>query len=112
MKKINLKSYDIEFKDKEGNDKYLPYDVKSSLVNVLFHPKLKLSGRDLLLAQKLAEKIEECIEDNILLEEQDYNKLKNAVEKIEGFSKNDVEFVKRVLEAETVKVQEKEGKNE
>jgi hypothetical protein len=110
MKKIDLKPYDLEFKDKEGKTQTVPYDVKASLINCLYHPALKLAGRDLLLAHKLADKIEECKEDHILVELVDYTKLKNAVEKIEGFTKNDVEFVQRVLEAEDVEVAEKEVK--
>lgn len=107
MKKINLKPYDVKWTDKEGKEQTTPYDVKSSLINILFHPVLKLAGRDLLKAHKLAEKIEECNEDIILLEDHDYMKLKNAAESIKGFTKNDVEFVQRVLEAEDADVQEK-----
>lgn len=107
MRKIDMQQYVIQMKDAEGKLVDVPYDVKGSLVNVLYHPVLKLAGRDLLLAHKLADKIENCKEDTILLEEVDYQKLKNAVEKIEGFTKNDVEFVQRVLEAESVEVAEK-----
>lgn len=109
MKKINLENYDVNVRNKEEIEK-IPYKVKESLSNILFHPANKLSGRDLLLAHKLGNKIEECKEDHILLEEVDYLKLKKSVENIEGFTKNDVEFVKRVLEAEDVEVKEKESK--
>jgi len=107
MRKIDMKKYMLQAKDAEGKATEVPYDVKGSLVNILYHPVLKLAGRDLLLAHKLADKIENCKEETILLEEVDYMKLKNAVEKIEGFGKHDVEFVQRVLEAEVVEVKEK-----
>lgn len=107
MRKIELKAYELHLKDNEGKDHVVPYDVRGSCINCLFHPVLKLAGRDLLLAHKLADKIESCKDEFILLEEVDYMKLKGAVEKIEGFGKNDVEFVQRVLEAEVAEVQEK-----
>ena len=108
MRKLDLSSYTIKYKDQEGKPQSMPYDVKGSMVNIWFHPALKLKGRDLLMAHKLADRIEECKEESMLLEEVDYMKLKQAVEQIEGFGKNDVEFVQRVLEAETVEVKEKE----
>ena len=44
----------------------------------------------------------------ILVEEEDYRKLRQAFETIEGFTKNDMELVKRVLEAEEIEVEEKD----
>jgi hypothetical protein len=50
----------------------------------------------------------EIVEGNgsILVEEDDYRKLRQAFETIQGFTKNDVELVKRVLEAEEIEVGE------
>ncbi len=108
MKKINLKNYEVEGKDEKGDLVKAPYEVKGSMVSILYHPDLKLGGRDLLLAHKLADKIESCKKNFILLEEIDYQKLKKAVDTATGFSKHDVEFVKRILEAEDVEVEEKD----
>jgi len=105
MRKIVLSSYPVKVKV-DNKEEELPYEMRNSLVNVLFHPALKLAGRALLLHHKLAEKIESCNKDSILLEDSEYMLLKNAVEKIPGFTKNDVTFVKRVLEAEEVEVKE------
>ena len=76
------------------------------MVNILYHPDLKLNGRDLLMAHKLADKIESCKKNFILLEEVDYQKLKKALDTVTGLTKQDVEFVQRVLEAVNVEVKE------
>lgn len=106
MRKISLENYILEGKDEKGQVVQIPYDVKGSLIGVLFHPELKIGGRELLLRDKLANKINDS-EDKILLEEVDYSKIKMAIETIDGYSQNDVEFVRRILEAEEIEVKEK-----
>ena len=106
MRKINLENYMLEARNEKNEIVNMPYDVKGSLIGVLFHPELKLSGRELLLRDKLANKINDT-ESEILLEETDYSKVKLAVESINGYTRNDVEFVRRVLEAEEIEVKEK-----
>jgi hypothetical protein len=84
------------------------------MISCLLHPALKLTGRELLLRNKLATRIEEAeiVEGNghILVEEDDYRKLRQAFETIEGFTKSDMELVRRVLEAEEIEVKESEAK--
>ena len=96
----------------DGNFAPKPYNVKESMVSCLLHPALKLTGRELLLRNKLATRIEEApiVEGNghILVEEEDFRKLRQAFETIEGFTKSDMELVRRVLEAEEIEVKEKE----
>jgi hypothetical protein len=61
------------------------------------------------LRGKLATRIEEAeIKEgngHVLIEEEDYRKLRQAFEKIEGFTKSDMELVQRVLEAEEIDVE-------
>ncbi len=45
--------------------------------------------------------------DEILLEETDYKRLKEAMDVLEGLSKSHIEFVTRVFEAEEVEIEEK-----
>lgn len=106
MRKINIEPYYIDGIDSKNKITPLPYNVKGSLAGILFHPDLKIGGQELLLRGKLAEKIE-IAENEILIEDSDYAKLKKAVETITGYIQNDIEFVKRVLEAEEVEVTEK-----
>ncbi|MBE9570782.1 MAG: hypothetical protein IMF11_09145 [Proteobacteria bacterium] len=114
MRKIQVENYMVPMRDEKGNMVPKPYNVKESMVSCLLHPVLKLTGRELLLRGKLATRIEEAEikegKGHILVEEADYAKLKKAFETIEGFTKSDMELVRRVLEAEVVEVKEKEGK--
>ena len=101
MRKINLENYLVKNKNED-----LPYYVKDSIIGALFNPDLKLNGRDLLLQNKLANKIEEA-EEEILLEESDYLKVKMAFEILTGYTRNDVELVERILNTEEIEVKEK-----
>lgn len=73
----------------------------------MFHPSLGLSGRELLNRYYLSEKIESA-GNSVLLENSEYAIIESAFEKVKGFSQNDVELVKRVLEAEIVEIKEVE----
>ena len=114
MRKIRLENYMVPMRNAEGNLAPSPYNVKESMVSCLLHPALKLTGRELLLRGKLATRIEEAEikegKGHILVEEADYRKLKTAFETIEGFTKSDMELVRRVLEAEETEVEEKGNK--
>jgi hypothetical protein len=88
------------------------YGVKQSLLTLLFHQELRIDAKDLLKRDDLARKIDSCQEDFILLEEAEYTMIRAAVETIHGFDRNDVQLVRRILEAETVEVQEKKTEGE
>ena len=105
MRKLNLEKYTISVRDNKGEIKLLPYDFKVSLIELMFHPNLKLTGKALLETNIVAEKILKA-DKEILLEEADYNKIKNAVDSFEGFSKNEIELVKRITECPEIKVME------
>lgn len=106
VKKILLDNYEIEIRNEKGEIAKAPYDVKTSLTSVLLSPILQLDGRELLMRGKIVDRIE-AADGHILLETADYSKLKKAFETVKGFSKNDIELVRRVLEAENVEVEEK-----
>lgn len=116
MRKIDVANYMVPMRDEAGNMVPKPYSVKESMVSCLLHPVLKLTGRELLLRGKLVTRIEEAeIKEGkgfILVEEADYAKLKKAFETIEGFTKSDMELVRRVLEAEETDVEEVKNKGE
>lgn len=108
--KINLEDYVIEvpIRQEDGSEKTekLPYHVKRSIEAILFNPALKLGGRELLLQNKLFDKID-AANGSILLDFAEFTKLKHACEIFEGFRKFDVELVNRILEAPVVEVGEK-----
>ena len=105
MRKIKLQNYLVKLTGANGEVESKPYNVKESIISCFLHPALKLTGRELLLRGKLTKQIEKA-DDSILVEEEDFRKLKRAFEQIEGFTRNDMELVRRVLEAEEIEVSE------
>ena len=108
MRKIELQNYLVKLTRENGEVESKPYNVKESIISCFLHPALKLTGRELLLRGKLTKQIEEA-NGSILIEEENYRKLKQAFERIEGFTRNDMELVRRVLEAEEIEVKEIEN---
>lgn len=106
MRKIDLSKYEVVVPSADGQAKTDFYDVKESLSMCLTHPSLQLDGRELLKRSKIIDKIE-AADGTLMLEEAEYDKVKQAFETIKGFSKNDMELVRRVLEAEEIEVKEK-----
>lgn len=106
MRKIDITNYPVE-----QDGKTLPYGVKEAAVEVLFAPNLKVRAQDIFKRDDVARKIETAEGDEVLLEEAEYEMLKAGVNAIEGYRRSDVEFVRRILEAPTVEVEEKRGTN-
>lgn len=106
MRKINLEPYMVEVQTDGNITKMVPFQVRESIATMLFHPSLDLDGREVILRDKLAKKIEEA-GDEILLEEVDYSKIKMAFESVKGIQRNAVELLERIFDAEQVEVEEK-----
>lgn len=110
-RKINLENYPIQGFDEKGKEKEVPYDVRGSLVTVLFNKDLNLSAVELLDRDDLARRIRDCKGKEILLEEADYQKIRQSLEVIRGgLGQTDVGFVRRVLECPQIEVEEKKVK--
>jgi len=103
MRKLNLKDYMVTGKVKGGDGKLVditvPYHVKDSILNLMFTRELQLSGAELVRQNILAMKLENCKEDDIMLEEEEYQRIKRAVDAFRGFNRNDVELVTRINDA-------------
>jgi len=112
VRQISLVNYTVKARNPEGRDIDVPYDVKNSMIEILFSRDLQLSAREALNRDDLARKIRDCANGSILLEEADYSKLEKAVDTIKGFGRADVEFVRRVLDAKRVEVDAKKEKGE
>jgi len=106
MRKLDLKKYNIEVKDEKGVTQSIPYDFKESLIHLMFHPNLQLSGKVLLETNIVAEKLIKA-DKEILLEEDEYNKIKSAIDNFKGFSKNEVRLVERIYNCPTIDIKEK-----
>jgi len=112
MRKIDIKSYTIEVKDPASN-KLIPidYNIKEMLVGVLLHPSLQITGAELYKRIPIADKIKKA-DGELLLEEDEYTKIRSAVNTIQGFGMNDSELVRRVLEAKEITVSETKDKSD
>lgn len=104
MKKISLKPYNVMVWNKDGSQKEIAYGIKESMVEILYNPALKLNSINLLKQEGLAKKIVDAGEE-LLLEEEEYTRLKNALGVIEGLGKNDLEMIHRIVDAEDVVVE-------
>ncbi len=114
MHKLNLKEYTVTGKVRGGDgnlvDITAPYHVKDSILNLMFIRELQLSGAELVKQNVLAMKLENCKADEIILEDEEWSRIKKAVDSFRGFSRNDVELVTRINEAEVVDVEPKKKK--
>jgi len=113
MRKLNLKDYTVKIKVPDNMNPgqaieiESPYYFKDSILNLMFIRELQLSGAELVKQNVLAIKLEQCKDDEILLEEDEYQRIKRAVDVFKGFNRNDVELVTRINEAEVVEVEPK-----
>ena len=105
-KKIDLSSYSTNQHNEKGEP--VIYDVRKSLVNVLFHPGLQLDPFQVLEANELADKIR-IGGDEILLSQAEYAKVLVGLKVVKGCQEADVEFVRRLIHAEEVEVEESNG---
>lgn len=100
MRKLNLRNYETTQKVKGGDgepiETKVTFNVKDSVLTVLFLPELRLMGAALVKQNVLAIKIEQA-EDEVMLEEEEYERVKLAVEKYPAQGRMDVELVDRIL---------------
>lgn len=75
-----------------------PFDVKTSLVNILFGQGV--NGRELLKRDSIAKKIESG-KTTVSLEEEEWRTLQSAFQAWQTFTRHEVELIRRVEEAET-----------
>lgn len=105
MRRIDLSDYDVEIDIPDDKVKTTPYLVKKSLVNMMYSQDIQLTARDLLDNDRVAQKIAGS-NGVVLLEEEEYVRVKHALESLRGLSKQDVQLVKRVFDAPQVEVKE------
>lgn len=114
MRKLNVKNYNItvlQLEDNEPKEKVIPYDVKKSIEGVMLASgpmtEQRLSMPDLLRNARIAQKVTMSKDGFALLEESEFQHVKQSFDAFRGFGINDVELCKRIENVETVEVQEK-----
>ena len=95
MKKLNLDSYKVSIKDQQGLNRFLDYEVRTTIINLLTHPQLGLNGPDLMEVAPLIRKIEGAGADVILTNEE-YQGILRVLKTFKGFIKNDIQMLERV----------------
>ncbi len=101
MRKLNLKNYQVTEKVRNpvtgGAQEFtMPYNVKDSVLNILFLPNLRLAGAALVKQNVLAIKIEQS-KDSVLLEEEEYQRVLAAANAYTAQGRSDVELIDRIL---------------
>lgn len=107
MRQINLSDYSVRLRDEKGEYKDVPYDVKDVMIEILLSRSLGLSGAEILKRDGLAHKIMDCTDGMVLLEEDEWDKFVTAINTVKGLGRDDVELVRRILEAEKIEVEPK-----
>lgn len=106
MRRIDLSPFTVVRFGPKGNEE-VPYELRDSLVSVLFAEEQHLSAVNALKNDKIANKILDCPEDSLLLEEVEYDALRSGLDATKGFSRQDVELIRRIIDAPQVEVTEK-----
>jgi len=89
MRKISLIPYKCDGLD---------YDVRKSLASMMFIPELHLGARDIIENDRIARKIESA-QDEVVLEEAEYARIKQSFDLFQNYSRNDLELIRRVRDA-------------
>ena len=112
--RINLKEYDFtgRVRDESGNivTLTLPYDVKESLALILFNSELKLSIDESFRSKDLADKIRASENGNIIVDSAEMAKIKSAYNIVKGPGEHELEFFRRIKDAEEVEMEEAKDK--
>jgi len=98
MKKINMRKFEYpEWVNTGSEDRNYPF--QTALMQVGLFPK-PLSGADAYVNGKIADKIEDCENDFLILEDPEYKVIKDNFNAEPRFQRQDGECLRRVLEAE------------
>lgn len=106
MRKLNLANYPIDVPQADGSVKSEPFPVRTNLIELLFHPDLQLGAEEAMRRDTLAHKIVDAPQEQILLEEEDYQRILGTVKKVKGFTRYAVELLHRIYDAPEVDVKE------
>ena len=100
MRKIDITPYDATIIE-NGVSSIKPYEITLALINLMFSPELGLSARGFVEQDGIASKIERSGPE-LILEDREYKRLYKAVESFRGYNRNDVELIRRVMNAEKI----------
>lgn len=88
------------------------YDVKSSLIEILFSQDLDLHANEIMERENLARKIHDCSDSKVLLEEEEWIHCRQAIDVVPNLGRQEVDFIHRIKDAPKVEVEVKESEPE
>lgn len=120
-KKLNLTNYQIKITDPLtfaclncGKPATEPqskeFNVREAIANIITNPQQKHKGFRQITFDDLARRIVACKDDYIILDKVDFDMLYECFDNLTGYSRNDVELLRRVRDAEEVELEEKSKK--
>ena len=101
-----MKAMRIDLTPFVAEGQQVQYPVKETLANILISPMLKLNASELLLNFEVRQEVLKA-DGAILLSPEHYQRAKNAMDGVQGFSGSDVEFVQRIMNAQEVEIESK-----
>ena len=99
--KINIKNYKM---DRQSGEK--EYEVKRALGNIILSPVQRHKGFKFYTNSKIVDKINDCKNNSIILDNTDYEAVKECFDTFQDYSRFDAELVRRIYEAEEVEMKE------
>lgn len=101
MRKLDLRNYQWTAKARNPvtakvEEYTLPFNVKDSILELLFQPVLGLQGAALVKQNVLAIKIEQS-ENEVMLEEEEYQRVLAAANSYKAQGRADVQLIDRIL---------------
>ena len=107
---INLKDYHVQVGEKPNGEPILDrYDVKGSMVALLFQPRLELTIEQAFEMKDLADKIRKA-NGSIILDQSDYQRLKRAYNAMRSPAEQDLELFSRIRDAKQIQINTRKPK--
>lgn len=109
MRSLDLSPYSVRWTNADGSAAMIPYNVRTSIEGILLATgpatTQRLTMSQLLKSAQIAQRILDHENDELLIEEGDYQVILKAFEAFRGFGRQEVELCKRIQSAPTVEVE-------
>ena len=120
--RIDVRNYKVEVADRDaagnpimerGRMKMVrdDFDVKGSLASILFNQELRLSVEETFEAKEVADKIR-AAKDYVLLDSKEMDRVRASYKVIKGIPEQQLEFFKRIRDAEEIEAAASEPEDE
>jgi hypothetical protein len=104
--KVDLRNYKVQVGEDDGKPVMDDYDVKDSLCRLLFHPDLKLTVEQAFQQKDLVDRIR-AAKTSVIVDFFEFQRMRAAYEILRSPSEDDLEFLRRIRDAELVEASPK-----